>query len=78
MRAGVMIPGSLPPVSEIWELAQANLRELPDTYKTLVNPPAYPVEHSPSLMALRDAVMRRHANGANGASDGQVMRDEHA
>jgi nicotinate phosphoribosyltransferase len=78
MRAGAMIPGSLPPVSEIWELAQANLRELPDTYKALVNPPTYPVEHSPSLLALRDTVMRRHANGASDASDGRVMRDEHA
>lgn len=78
IRAGAMIPGSLPPVSEIWELAQANLRELPDTYKALVNPPTYPVEQSPSLIALRDAVMRRHANGANGTSEGRVVRDEHA
>ncbi|MFN8516988.1 MAG: nicotinate phosphoribosyltransferase [Chloroflexia bacterium] len=78
IRAGAMIPGSLPPVSEIWELAQANLRELPDEYKALVNPKPYPVEHSPSLVALRDAVMRRHANGGNGASEGRVVRDEHA
>ena len=58
-----MIPGSLPPVSEIWELAQANLRELPERYKALTDAPVYPVEYSPSLVALRDAAMRRHANG---------------
>ena len=63
LRAGSMIPGSLPPVSEIWELAQANLRELPDRYKTLEGAPAYPVEYSPSLIALRDTVMYRHKNG---------------
>jgi nicotinate phosphoribosyltransferase len=63
LRAGSMIPGSLPPVSEIWELAQANLRELPDRYKALEGAPAYPVEYSPSLIALRDTVMYRHKNG---------------
>jgi nicotinate phosphoribosyltransferase len=83
LRAGAMIPGSLPPVSEIWELAQANLRELPDQYKELVNAPAYPVEYSPALQALRDSVMRRHGNGGNGAgeggaAEGRPMRDEHA
>jgi nicotinate phosphoribosyltransferase len=63
LRSGAMIPGSLPPVSEIWELAQANLRELPERYKALTDAPAYPVEYSPSLITLRDTVMRRHANG---------------
>lgn len=62
LRAGSMIPGSLPPVSEIWELAQANLRELPDHYKALEGAPDYPVEYSPSLIALRDTVMHRHKN----------------
>ena len=83
MRAGAMIPGSLPPVSEIWELAQANLRELPDRYKELINAPAYPVEYSPSLKALRESVMRRHSNGGAGqpeagTANGKPLQDEHA
>ena len=64
VRGGEMIPGSLPPVSEVWELAQSNLRELPERYRALVDAPAYPVEHSPALAALRDSVIRqRTANG---------------
>src|SRR5579864_4251698 len=35
MRQGRIIPGSLPPLSEIWELAQANLRALPEPYHAL-------------------------------------------
>ena len=30
-----MIPGSLPPLSEIRELAQQNLQKLPDIYRAL-------------------------------------------
>ena len=79
IRGGTMIPGSLPPVSEIWELAQANLRELPERYQALIDAPAYPVEYSPALMALRDNVMRRHTNGASHPpANGPVLRDEHA
>lgn len=62
MRDGVTIAGSLPPVSEIWELAQANLRDLPDRYRALVDPPEYPVERGPALMALREATLRGFAN----------------
>ncbi len=77
IRSGTMIPGSLPPVSEIWEFAQANLRELPERYQALIDAPTYPVEYSPALMALRDNVVRRHTNGA-AHGNGQVLRDEHA
>src|ERR1700680_948220 len=35
MRNGEMIPGSLPPLSEIRELAQQNLQALPDRYHAL-------------------------------------------
>ncbi len=66
VRGGEMVAGSLPPVSEIWELAQANLRELPEQYRALVDAPAYPVEHSPALVALRESVLQRR--GANGRS----------
>lgn len=58
MRGGEMIPGSLPPVSEVWELAQANLRELPDRYRALTGAPPYPVEYGPALVALRESVLR--------------------
>lgn len=87
LRAGAMIPGSLPPVSEIWELAQANLRELPDRYKDLVAAPTYPVEHSPSLLALRETVLHRYKNGEGERApriedadqvDEQPLPDEHA
>lgn len=68
MRDGVTIAGSLPPVSEIWELAQANLRDLPSEYRQLTNPPAYPVERGPALVALREAALRGFA-GYGQASD---------
>lgn len=63
VRAGTVVPGSLPPVSEVWELAQANLRELPERYRALYDAPKYPVEYSPSLVSLRDAVVRQRMNG---------------
>jgi nicotinate phosphoribosyltransferase len=63
VRNGAIVPGSLPPVSEIWELAQANLRELPERYKALTDAPVYPVEYSPALTALRESVLRRLPNG---------------
>ena len=42
MRQGRVIPGSLPPLSEIWELAQANLRALPERYHALKAPNRIP------------------------------------
>ncbi len=81
IRNGTMIPGSLPPVSEIWELAQANLRELPERYKALLDAPDYPVEYSPALTALRDTVMRRHTSGSPVSAPHEAARpprDEHA
>src|SRR5215471_11482891 len=35
MRNGEMIPGSLPPLSEIRELAQQNLQAIPNQYRAL-------------------------------------------
>jgi nicotinate phosphoribosyltransferase len=64
VRGGETVAGSLPPVSEVWELAQANLRDLPEKYRALVDAPAYPVEHSPALAALRESVLQQR--GANG------------
>jgi len=53
MRNGEMIPGSLPPLSEIRELAQQNLRALPVQYRTLSVEQPYPVHFSEGLQALR-------------------------
>lgn len=53
MRGGRIIPGSLPPLSEVWELAQANLRSLPERWHALQVEQPYPVHFSPSLNALR-------------------------
>ena len=51
---GDVVPGSLPPLSEIWELAQSNLRHLPDEYRKLVEPKPYPVRMSAAVCRMRD------------------------
>jgi nicotinate phosphoribosyltransferase len=53
MRNGEMIPGSLPPLSEIRELAQQNLMKLPKQYRQLNVESPYPVHFSEALQALR-------------------------
>ncbi len=53
MRNGEMIPGSLPPLSEIRELAQQNLQSLPIQYRALSAVQAYPVRFSDGLQSLR-------------------------
>lgn len=53
MRNGEMIPGSLPPLSEIRELAQQNLHLLPTQYRALTVEQPYPVRFSEGLQALR-------------------------
>ena len=53
MRNGEMIPGSLPPLSEIRELAQQNLQSLPIQYRALNAAQAYPVRLSDGLQSLR-------------------------
>jgi len=53
MRNGEIIPGSLPPLSEVRELAQQNLAQLPSQYRSLTVDAPYPVRFSDSLQALR-------------------------
>jgi nicotinate phosphoribosyltransferase len=60
---GEVVSGSLPPLSEVWEFAQANLRSLPDQYKQLVNPPVYPVELSANLRGLRERATIQQRTG---------------
>jgi nicotinate phosphoribosyltransferase len=54
---GEVVPGSLPPLSEIWELAQTNLRHLPDKYRQLVGASAYPVRISKGIRAMREVAL---------------------
>jgi nicotinate phosphoribosyltransferase len=53
MHNGQIIPGSLPPLSEIRELAQYNLQMLPEQYRTLEAPRPYPVRFSEGIQTLR-------------------------
>jgi len=53
MRNGEIIPGSLPPLSEICELAQENLAQLPAQYRALNVDQPYPVHFSEGLQSLR-------------------------
>ncbi len=53
MRAGRIVPGSLPPLSEVWELAQANLHALPQAYRALIVTEPYPMRYSEALRQLR-------------------------
>ena len=62
MRNGEMIPGSLPPLSEIRELAQQNLQQLPAPYRALCPEAPYPVRFSEGLQALRTQAIQM-ANG---------------
>ncbi|MDE3228849.1 MAG: nicotinate phosphoribosyltransferase [Chloroflexota bacterium] len=74
MRQGRVIPGSLPPLSEIWELAQANLRALPERYHALKATEPYPVRFSEGLRALRrEAIDEVTARG--GASEPDTRAD---
>ncbi|HLX55605.1 MAG TPA: nicotinate phosphoribosyltransferase [Ktedonobacteraceae bacterium] len=58
MRSGEMIPGSLPPLSEIRELAQQNLQALPQRYHALTMDEPYPVRFSNALQSLRKQAMQ--------------------
>jgi nicotinate phosphoribosyltransferase len=65
MRNGEIIPGSLPPLSEIRELAQQNLQMLPEQYRALTVDKPYPVRFSESVQALRREAMQA-TNGVVG------------
>jgi nicotinate phosphoribosyltransferase len=51
---GEVVPGSLPPLSEIWEFAQSNLRRLPEEYRQLAAARPYPVRLSEGVRKMRD------------------------
>ncbi|MBV9581137.1 MAG: nicotinate phosphoribosyltransferase [Chloroflexi bacterium] len=54
---GEIVSGSLPPLSEIWEFAQSNLRRLPDEYRRLTAPRRYPVAFSAGLRQMRERAL---------------------
>ena len=57
VRNGSVLPGSLPPLSEVWELAQQNLHALPEQYRVLTSQSPYPVRFSDALQRLRADLM---------------------
>jgi nicotinate phosphoribosyltransferase len=59
MRNGRIVAGSLPPLSEVWELASRNLERLPERYRRLSEADRYPVRYSDALLALRDRALTR-------------------
>jgi hypothetical protein len=63
MRGGRIVSGSLPPLSEIWELARRNLERLPEEYRRLSDPERYPVRYSEGLLTLRDRALAAHDGG---------------
>ena len=71
MRNGRIIPGSLPPLSEVWELAQANLRAMPEHLHALKVAEPYPVRFSDALQAMRaeaSAQIAALAGGEDGSA----------
>jgi nicotinate phosphoribosyltransferase len=65
---GQIVSGSLPPLSEIWEFSQSNLRRLPEAYRQVVAPPGYPVHFSEGVCQMRDRAL----------ADEQLAADPHA
>ncbi len=53
VRNGEVLPGSLPPIGEVWEHARASLADLPEQYQRLTDAPVYPVLMSEPLQQLR-------------------------
>ena len=63
---GDVVPGSLPPLSEIWEFAQGNLRHLPEEYRQIVAPRPYPVRFSQGICDMRDRAIAEQNAVAEG------------
>ena len=76
--AGEVVPGSLPPLSEIWEFAQGNLRRLPDEYRQLAGPRPYPVRLSQAIVDMRDQAIADQRGSAyeRTPADGVVVAAE--
>ena len=66
IRNGETVAGSTPPLAEIWEFAQANLRDLPEPWRVLRPDSPYPVRHSRALDELHDRVVHERRATASG------------
>ncbi|HYU18641.1 MAG TPA: nicotinate phosphoribosyltransferase [Chloroflexota bacterium] len=69
---GRVVPGSLPPLSEIWEFASRNLKLLPERYRRLEKPETYSVRYSHELLELREraiAAQSKHRPAAVAANE---------
>jgi len=72
VRGGAIIPGSMPPLGEVWEYAQRNLKALPERWRALTVDDEYPVNTGEALIRLRDQTAARHdAVAALAARDGK-------
>ena len=69
---GEVVPGSLPPLSEIWEFAQSNLRKLPEEYHQLISAKPYPVRLSKRLQTLRQKSITEHEEAEQGSVSRRV------
>ena len=58
MRDGKILPGSLPPLSEIRELAQFTTHHLPEAFQSLIATQHYTVRMSEGLQELRNKAAR--------------------
>jgi nicotinate phosphoribosyltransferase len=64
---GEVVAGSLPPLSEIWEFAQSNLRRLPEDYRQIASPKPYVVRFSERICEMRErAIAEQRGLGASG------------
>jgi nicotinate phosphoribosyltransferase len=66
---GDIVPGSLPPLSEIWELAQANLKRLPEPYRQLIVEHPYPVRMSNGILAMRERAIAAQRKPQDGRAE---------
>ena len=67
---GEVVPGSLPPLSEIWEFAQNNLRRLPAEYRQLTQPAVYPVRLSGGIQHMRERALSEQGGLLDGLARG--------
>ncbi len=66
---GEVVSGSLPPLSEIWEFAQSNLRRLPDQYRQIISPKPYTVRFSQGICELLDRAIAEQQGVLNPAHE---------
>jgi nicotinate phosphoribosyltransferase len=76
MRQGRVVAGSLPPLGEVWETAQANLAALPERWRALKTRESYPVRFSDALQQLRTRAIQEVS--AQNPTSGTDSRDADA